>query len=682
MLQVNTRNVSKILPLAIIALFVITLIPTNIEAETYGSQPTAMITFSSDDGMIGIYNNKDLFINRGIPLTCFIITSAVGLADRVTWEQLRELEEAGWEIGSHSRDHNYLTTVNSSVLYNEVAGSYSDLVAQGFNVRSFAYPYADANNTVTNLVHQYYTAVRDVGTETTYEAASAEWVTLGMQDYTAMPIVNDLAQLMGFIDTAIANGDWLNFYFHNITADGKLSASSTFYMYELLDYVEDKVGDGVLQATNFYEGHKKLSTSIKDVDMSVLLTSGLPSCIDLTEDLIANPELVFKGITLNNTLANPSFETYAGGSFTGWTTGSGIVTKTQISSDKVIGSYAAELKYDGTAPAYTWSLYQDIYTTTSDISPGDKIEAFMYLKKITNVTKFDLYFEFYTDGGALIERRGDMDVTASTSWTVHDTGIVTQWLTVPVNAYKIRLRLDIDSMSAGATDATYRIDGAVLMKLPSQITDYVLAGNEPPYFTVPPLSFVGMVKTTNPTVLANGVAYSYSGTLGDGDEIRFNLTTGAPYGGFLDLVPSIGGHGVMLISVEGERVASVINGKIGASTVSDEHIRVYNYTATTSIVTWNATTVKLDSPVSVDGYSQLDDGQYYVTNGENSYGPFDSVNGWAIIELYPGTNEIITETQYRQDQMDSAISPIFAIIPIVIIVGLIPMVMGFGRKLK
>lgn len=57
--------------------------------------------------------------------------------------------------------------------------------------------------------------------------------------------------------------------------------------------------------------------------------------------------------------------------------------------------------------------------------------------------------------------------------------------------------------------------------------------------------------------------------------------------------------------------------------------------------------------------------------------------GYILIEVEDGKEYMITTLDdYRQLQFGEAISPIFAIIPLVIIVSVIPMVMGLGRKLK
>lgn len=72
---------------------------------------------------------------------------------------------------------------------------------------------------------------------------------------------------------------------------------------------------------------------------------------------------------------------------------------------------------------------------------------------------------------------------------------------------------------------------------------------------------------------------------------------------------------------------------------------------------------------------------YRITNSKDTLIPFiEGSLEWNTSkgELY----EVWSASAYRQELLDAAISPIFAIIPLVIIVSVIPMVMGLGRKLK
>lgn len=74
---------------------------------------------------------------------------------------------------------------------------------------------------------------------------------------------------------------------------------------------------------------------------------------------------------------------------------------------------------------------------------------------------------------------------------------------------------------------------------------------------------------------------------------------------------------------------------------------------------------------------------YLLRDSDGETIDYELVDGsiyWNVTrgELY----EVQSYANYRQEQMDAAFSPIFAIIPLVIIMSVIPMVMGLGRKLK
>ena len=62
------------------------------------------------------------------------------------WDELRRLEDAGWEVGSHTRSHPHLTTLDDATLAAEMSGS-KQACEQGLGhaCRSIAYPYGDVD---------------------------------------------------------------------------------------------------------------------------------------------------------------------------------------------------------------------------------------------------------------------------------------------------------------------------------------------------------------------------------------------------------------------------------------------------------------------------------------------------------------------------------------------------------
>jgi len=81
----------------------------------------------------------------------------------LTWPEISELADAGWEIGSHTRTHPRLTTLDDEALSGELQGSRADCEQRlGRPCPTVAYPYGDVDARVV-------AAAVDAG----YEAAAA-----------------------------------------------------------------------------------------------------------------------------------------------------------------------------------------------------------------------------------------------------------------------------------------------------------------------------------------------------------------------------------------------------------------------------------------------------------------------------------------------------------------------------
>jgi peptidoglycan/xylan/chitin deacetylase (PgdA/CDA1 family) len=99
----------------------------------------------------------------------------------MSWDDLGELAELGWEIGSHSRTHPRLTSLGNDALASELSGSREECAARiGRPVTSIAYPYGDVDDRVVAQTQR-----------AGYEAAAGlEWpgVTLNPHRYPRLGI--------------------------------------------------------------------------------------------------------------------------------------------------------------------------------------------------------------------------------------------------------------------------------------------------------------------------------------------------------------------------------------------------------------------------------------------------------------------------------------------------------------
>jgi peptidoglycan/xylan/chitin deacetylase (PgdA/CDA1 family) len=129
------------------------------------SSPTVAITF--DDAFSSVLQYAaPLMASLGLPGTVFVVADFAdsgrslewdgidqwvggdhdGELRGMSWPELRQLEEVGWEIGSHTLTHPHLTTLNDDALSRELRDSRTACKrALGHAVTSIAYPYGDVD---------------------------------------------------------------------------------------------------------------------------------------------------------------------------------------------------------------------------------------------------------------------------------------------------------------------------------------------------------------------------------------------------------------------------------------------------------------------------------------------------------------------------------------------------------
>jgi len=181
-------------------------------------QPEAMVTFTFDDGSRPIYDNAlPILAKHGMRAMFFGETGPLNSGEDwvVSWDEVRNLQNKyGWEIGSHSITHPYLTQVSDEQLDKELKGSKEDFAVQGITVRGFATPYGDWDNRVMSAITKYYEWNRDAwGGMNSWPFDVYHILVLepGNPTEFAKP-----EEVKGWIDSAKANKQWLVLLFHEI----------------------------------------------------------------------------------------------------------------------------------------------------------------------------------------------------------------------------------------------------------------------------------------------------------------------------------------------------------------------------------------------------------------------------------------------------------------------------------
>ena len=156
--------------------------PTTLNGAAVSERPQRALVVTFDDGYRSVHSLAFPILRElGVPGTLFVVTGFAGGTEPMTWagidrwlgtpyeeelmpltwDEIRSLAEAGWDIGSHTRTHPRLTTLDDDALASELADSRADLEAALGRCSSLAYPYGIRDARVVRAAREagYLTAV-------------------------------------------------------------------------------------------------------------------------------------------------------------------------------------------------------------------------------------------------------------------------------------------------------------------------------------------------------------------------------------------------------------------------------------------------------------------------------------------------------------------------------------------
>jgi peptidoglycan/xylan/chitin deacetylase (PgdA/CDA1 family) len=124
---------------------------TDILARQGAGQPLAdkTVGLSIDDAFLSVYRQGwPKLRDAGVPVTLFVATDSVdrGAGDYMSWDQIRDLRDAGVTIGSQTASHPHMPTLSPDALAAELERSNARFEAElGERPALFAYPYGEAS---------------------------------------------------------------------------------------------------------------------------------------------------------------------------------------------------------------------------------------------------------------------------------------------------------------------------------------------------------------------------------------------------------------------------------------------------------------------------------------------------------------------------------------------------------
>lgn len=150
--------------------------PRTLSAAYGPDAPDRTLVVSFDDAFTSVLELAYPIMERlGVPGTLFVATAYPGSGrpmawegldkwmgsphapelECMSWENLRRLDAAGWEIGSHTDSHPFLTVLGDSDLRSELADSRLVLERElGHACASLAYPYGNCDERVIRAARE------------------------------------------------------------------------------------------------------------------------------------------------------------------------------------------------------------------------------------------------------------------------------------------------------------------------------------------------------------------------------------------------------------------------------------------------------------------------------------------------------------------------------------------------
>ena len=118
------------------------------------SAAQTVVSLNFDDGWASQTAAASLLETHGMNGTFYVNSNTVGTADRLSWSQLAAINAQGNEIAGHTLDHVDLTAVDATEARRQVCDDRANIVAHGFVLQSFAYPYGEYNASVKTIVRE------------------------------------------------------------------------------------------------------------------------------------------------------------------------------------------------------------------------------------------------------------------------------------------------------------------------------------------------------------------------------------------------------------------------------------------------------------------------------------------------------------------------------------------------
>jgi peptidoglycan/xylan/chitin deacetylase (PgdA/CDA1 family) len=210
-----------------------------------------IVSLTFDDGIADAYQGLAPLNAHGMHATYYINSPRIG-GDSLylTWAQVADLAAAGNEIGGHTAYHADLTVTDPTEAQRQICYDRDNLLARGYNVTNFAYPFGDFSPTVKQMVQNCgYNSAR---TTDTFPSSNPSGQ-IPPPDPYQINVGTDtttLSSMEAAVTAAVQNGGgWVPITFHHICNACNPSSISPADFSTFLDWLQGQSGNGVVVKT-------------------------------------------------------------------------------------------------------------------------------------------------------------------------------------------------------------------------------------------------------------------------------------------------------------------------------------------------------------------------------------------------------------------------------------------------
>ena len=217
------------------------------------NQTVVSLTF--DDSLADQFAAREMLAAHDMHATFFVISGRVGLANAMTWDQIAQLAADGNEIGGHTVGHLDLASLEPDEQQRQICNDRVRLMAKGYDVISFAYPFAFRDQTTVQIAKACgYVSARVTngvgGNGPTVESVPPK-EQFEVRTVGSFSADTTLAEMESYVQAAEAReGGWVPLVFHNVCANAcRSNAVSPRDLQALIDWLAVRNGRGTVVKT-------------------------------------------------------------------------------------------------------------------------------------------------------------------------------------------------------------------------------------------------------------------------------------------------------------------------------------------------------------------------------------------------------------------------------------------------